>query len=145
MALSLTETQDAILNYLKEEVPFDVKEHAIPDAASVPRTPDGKLVPYVALQFGDPIAQGARSFNGPMGDDYQMPIYIQVVSSTPGECRNGANRILEIFLGQDFPWSGSVRKRLGGAMFPLEGSNSGTEGYIWPLSFGVLVQLSVTP
>lgn len=145
MAISLTQTQDGILAHLSSAIPFDVIEHAIPDSKSVLRYPDGSVKPYVAVQFGDLDARGARSFAGPVGDDYQLPIYVQVVAGSPSSCRAGANRIIEAFLGEDFPWSGSVRKRPGGALFPIEGTNAGTEAFIFPLSFGLLVQLSVTP
>lgn len=140
--MDLDTTQDAIIDYLNDIVAAKVEEHAIPDSTTVPRSPDGKVVPYVAVQFGDVIQTGNRSFDGPLYDDYTLPVYLQVVTSTPRESRRLANFLSGKFLGQDFPYSGSVRKRLGGAQFPMEGTNVGVEAFVNPLSFGVLVQLA---
>lgn len=140
----LDEIQDAILAHLKGMTIAKVEEHAIPDLAAVPRSDNGDVVPYVAIQFGDIIASSSGTgFAGPLFDDYQMPIYIQVVASDTRESRRLANFITGRFLGSDFPFSGSVRKRMGGAQFPMEGTDGSIEAYIWPLSFTVLVQAAV--
>lgn len=142
MAVSLDTIADAVLAHLRDEIPFEVVEHAIPDSETVLRDKTtGKIKPYIAVQFGDIIQQGSRSFNGPRGDDYTLPIYIQVIAPEPSDTRRGASKVTDVFLGEGFTWAGLVRKRLGGAMFPMEGTNAGTEAYIAPLSFGLLIQI----
>lgn len=140
----LNEIQDAILAYLDSVTPATVEEHAIPDLEVVPRTPDGKIIPYVAVQFGDlmPVV-GGEGFTSPLYDDYEMPIYMQGVTSSPRETRRLGNFLVGSFLGQQFPFSGSVRKRIAGAQFPMEGTNGAVEAYISPLSFVLLIQLAI--
>lgn len=135
--------QEAFLALLDSALPEKVIEQAIPDADLVERDPvSGVILPYVAVQFGD-LQQGrATSFCGPRGDDYILPIYVQALGPTPRIARRLANRVRDAILGNDVKFSGSVRKRAGGGMYPLVTSNGATEAYIMPASFGVLIQYS---
>jgi hypothetical protein len=141
--LTIDDTQDAILEYLDNEIGVTVAEHAIPSLQSLPRDVTGKIVPYVAVQFGDliPVPRG-EGFAGPLFDDYRLPLYFQAVAHSAEEARRLANFVTGIFLGQTFPFGGDVRKRVGGSMFPLENNNGGVEAYIAPLSFSLLVQIA---
>lgn len=141
--MTLNETQDQILAILDAATVFPVEEHAIPDVSSVPRDPTGGILPYIAVQFGDLIPDGATSFGGARADDYILPVYLQVVAAKPRDSRHGANQMTDVFLGASFPASGQVRKRVAGAQFPMENTAGGVEAYIFPLAFGVPVQLVV--
>jgi|SRR5690606_2298350 len=144
MAFSIDFVQEEILNYLRTNLAQPVIEQGIPDIQTVQRDAAGKIVPFYALQFGD-IQQtrtSNRSMIGPRGDDYIQPVYTQAVSPDPRIARRMGNRINDLFLGMVFPWSGSVRKRPEGWMYPITTSTGSTEAYEMPASFGVLVQLS---
>ncbi len=140
MASTIGITQEEMLALLNAQFVQPIVEQGIPDINTVRRNTAGDIDPYIAVQFGD-LQQGAsRSFVGPRGDDYVMPIYFQCIAPEAGIARGLQNKLVDILLGEGFPWSGSVRKRPGGAMFPMTNSNSATEAYTAPSSFGLLVQ-----
>lgn len=137
---TLNQTQEEILTLLRSEFAQPIVEQGVPDIDTVLRNPSGQIDPYIAIQFGD-LQQGrAFSFVGPRGDDYVMPVYFQCIAPKVGIARDLHNKLLNVFLGEYFPWSGNVRKRPGGGMFTMTNSNSATEAYTMPASFGVPVQ-----
>lgn len=142
---NLIEIQDKIIDQLADNSPFPVAEQAIPDAETVVKV-GGKIEPYIALQFGDlQDRAGGRGFTGVRHNDYELPIYIQVVSadmSKARKIRDGA--VLDMMLGFSQAWAGEVRKRPGGGMWPITNSNGATEAYLYPSSWAVTVQLHET-
>lgn len=142
--LSLEETQEGILEFLQTSFAQPVHELAVPDAQTLLRNSAGGVDPYIAIQFGDVYQQGKQNMATPMGDDYQLPIYIQYVAANPKIARKMYNKGLGLFLAKTFPYSGSVTKRLGGGMYALNASNAATEAYMFPASFKLLVQLLTT-
>lgn len=140
MASTIAITQAEMLALLDAEFIQPIVEQGIPDINTVRRNSAGDIEPYIAIQFGDLQQQGATSFVGPRGDDYVMPLYAQCIAPEAGIARGLQNKLVNVLLGEGFPWSGNVRKRPGGAMFPMTNSNSATEAYTAPSSFGLLVQ-----
>lgn len=137
---SINQTQEEILELLRDEFAQPIVEQGIPDIQTVKRNTAGDVDPYIAIQFGD-LQQGrATSMVGPRGDDYVLPIYVQCIAPEVGIARQLQNKILDVMLGAGFPWSGNVRKRPGGGMFTMTNSNSATEVYTFPASFGLTVQ-----
>lgn len=135
-----TAIQEDIIALLDASFAQPLVEQSVPDSKTVRRNGAGDVEPYIAYSFGD-LQQGrAHSMAGPRGDDYEMPIYTQVIAPDPGIARRLGNKLRNVLLGEDVPWSGSIRKRAGGGMFPLVASNGATEAYIVPASFGVLIQ-----
>lgn len=136
-----TQIQEDLLALLEAALPEKVVEQAIPDADLVERDPvSGAILPYVSVQFGD-LQQGkGYSFSGPRGDDYIMPVYVQAIAPTPQIARRLGNRVRDVMLGNSVKFTGSVRKRAGGGMYPLVTSNGATEAYLMPSSFGLLIQ-----
>lgn len=135
-----TAIQEDIIALLDSAFAQPLVEQAVPDSKTLLRNRAGDVDPYIAYSFGD-LQQGrAHSMAGPRGDDYEMPIYTQVIAPDPGIARRLGNKLRNVLLGEDVPWSGSIRKRAGGGMFPLVASNGATEAYIVPASFGVLIQ-----
>lgn len=132
--------QEAILSHLKSAFAQPIIEQGIPDIDTVLRNETGDIEPYIAIQFGD-LQQGrGRSFAGPRGDDYILPMYFQCIAPTPKIARTLQNKLLDEMLGEGFSWAGQVRKRAGGGMFTMTNSNAATEAYTMPSSFGLLVQ-----
>lgn len=132
--------QEAILEDLNDAIAPDVVEQSIPDPRTVRRNQHGDIDPYVAIQFGD-LQQGAnRSFVGPRGDDYILPVYVQTVAGSASLARRIANKVRNAMLGNVYSWSGNIRKRAGGPMYPIVASNNATEAYVQPISFGVVIQ-----
>lgn len=141
MASTIGITQGEMLDLLDAQFVQPVVEQGIPDINTVRRhETTGEIEPYIAVQFGDLQQGSSRSFVGPRGDDYIMPIYFQCIAPEAGTARGLQNKLVNVLLGEGFPWSGNVRKRPGGAMFPMTNSNSATEAYTAPSSFGLLVQ-----
>ncbi len=137
---SIDQTQEEILTLLRTEFAQPIEEQGVPDINTVKRNQVGDIDPYIAIQFGD-LQQGrATSMVGPRGDDYILPIYVQCIAPEVGIARGLQNKILDVMLGAGFPWSGNVRKRPGGGMFTMTNSNSATEAYTFPASFGLTVQ-----
>lgn len=102
----------------------------------------------MAYMVGDIQPWGSRSFTGPRGDDYVLPIYIKIVVAG-GQSQSGIptgaalyDRCLSRFLGASFDWAGQIRKRAGGSMFPIKKSDGATEAVVFPVSFGLVVQLN---
>lgn len=146
--LNLTEIQDTVFDHLEAALPMKLYEEAIPDADSVKKEKaTGKIIPYVALQFGDLQDRiSGRSFSGVRGNDYELPIYVQVVAAVPRTARRiASDNILDAMLGFSTDWSGEVRKRPGGGMWPIVNSNGATEAYLFPSSWAVTVQIHETP
>lgn len=121
--------------------PLKWYQQGIPDGEKAIRREDGKIVPYYAYQFGDVQQEGTRSFSGPMGDDYIQPIYVQCVAPSAGEAQEMANLVTMRAIGATFSYGGSLRKRPGGALWPIIASNGATEAYESAISFGLLLQL----
>lgn len=137
---TISQTQTEILELLDTAFAQPIVEQGIPDIETVLRNPSGQIDPYIAIQFGD-LQQGRTySFVGPRGDDYVMPLYFQCIAPKASIARGMYNKLMDVFLGEDFPWSGNVRKRAGGGMFTMTNSSSATEAYSFPASFGLLVQ-----
>lgn len=142
MTYSLDSIQSAAEAALKAILPNQqVDERAVPDIKQVPFNSAGSFNPFVTHQFGDLQPWGPNSMIGPTGDDYVLPWRIQVVAPTMALSREIGNRVLAGVLGQSFAWSGQVRKRVSGAIYPLHNSDGSAEAYIMPLAFGLVVQL----
>lgn len=141
--LNLVDIQDAVFEELESEMAIPVFEQAIPDANTV-RKVDGKVQPYLAIQFGDLQDRvSGRGFTGVRSNDYELPIYVQVVAADPRIARKIASGpVLDTMLGLSLDWTGEVRKRPGGGMWPIVNSNGATEAYLAPSSWGVTVQLA---
>ena len=141
--LNLVEIQDFIFDHLKSSIPQPLYEQGIPDADTVVKV-KGKVQPYVALQFGDLQERASgRGFSGVRYNDYDLPIYIQVVAADTRVARKIASEgILSALLGLQTAWTGEVRKRPGGGMWPITNSNGATEAYLVPSSWAVEVQIT---
>ena len=133
-------TQEEILTLLDTQFVQPIVEQGIPDIYTVRRNTSGKIDPYIAIQFGDLQNSTGKSFIGPRGHDYDMPIYIQCIAPDPKIARQLQNKLVNVMLGVSFDWSGNMAKRPGGGMFPMTNSNSATEAYVSASSFGLPVQ-----
>lgn len=143
MAFSLDVVQDEIIAFLDANFHEPFVEQAIPDIETVKRNKQGKIDPYFSFQFGQVVQQGSEGFAGAFHADYQLPIYFQAVAPTPVIGRKMANKLTREFLGAGFSWAGEVRQRSGGPMFPMVQSTGAAEAYVFPSSFGLLMQLSL--
>lgn len=145
--LNIVDIQDEILEHLELSIPQRVVEQAVPDSSTVLRDGRGNIQNYVAIQFGDlQVKYRGQGFAGVRNDDYELPIYVQAVSAEPKIARQIAgSKILSSLLGLKNDWTGQIRKRPGGGMWPILSSNQATEAYVFPVSFGVTVQLTEVP
>lgn len=139
---SVDDIQQQILDFLEDQLNHPVVDQSIPDIDTVERDSSGRIKPYIAIQFGDLQDDGTRSMIGVRGNDYRMPIYIQAIAPTPKGARGISNRVTNLFLGETFPWAGTVRKRAGGGMWPITNSNFATECYMMPASFSLVLELA---
>lgn len=137
---TLEQTQESILTLLDARFAQPVVEQGIPDIQTVRRNSAGNIDPYIAIQFGELQNSTGKSFIGPRGHDYDMPIYVQCIAPEPGIARRLQNKLADVLLGVSFEWSGNMAKRPGGGMFPMTNSNGATEAYTSASSFGLPVQ-----
>lgn len=139
---NIDEVQDTILEHLNTSIAQMVVEQSIPDAQTVLRGPNGQVQVYVALQFGDlQETYTGKAVAGVRHDDYELPVYIQVVAPQAKIARKLASRnVLDAMLGFSTAGTGEVRKRAGGGMWPILASNGATEAYLFPSSYAVTVQ-----
>lgn len=145
---SLEQIEQEVIDSLKNDVfpGQDVYEEAVPDNLEMVRRPvSGQLIPYVTIQVEDTQPWGSRSFMGPMGDDYVLPVRYQVIAPTPEIGRQLRSFALQRFLGLSFDWAGQIRKRVSGGSLTMKNSDGAVECYIYPASFGIVVQLAEIP
>lgn len=133
--------QEGLLSYLDAQLAPPVIEQSIPDINTVRRNEAGDIDPYYAVQLSMPMQGRTRSMAGVRNDDYVQVLYVQAVAPTPKLARQLSNKLWDVFLGEQFPWTGSVRQRSGGAFLPMVNSNNATEAYVMPSSFGIGIQL----
>lgn len=144
MSNSFDDVQDQILELLRNSIPQPVYESGIPDGRTVKRNANGKVDPYVTIQFGDAYASGGKSMIGQRGHDYSMPISVQVLSPSPTIGRKISNNILNVLLGASFEFApGGIEKRpVGGAVMTINESDSASEVFMVPSWYRVTVQYS---
>ena len=145
MALTVEQVQESILDLLESKFIQPVFEIAVPDADTLQRDPLGQVIDYLAVQFGDIQVsdRGSTSFIGPRYDDYVQPFYVQTISSSAKTSRRLMNKVNDVFLGSEHPFSSLTRKRFGGGVWPIIGSNQATEAYLYSVSFGVSFQAEI--
>lgn len=139
---SLDLVQDAVWAEITRNFVQPLIETGIPDAESVRRNPSGGVDPYIAIQFGDLQQAPTRNMGGVQNDDYYLPVYIQCLAPSAKLARRMSNKMTRVILGFQTRFSGQVRKRPGGGMFPVQSSTGATEAFISPASYAVTVQLS---
>ena len=146
MSFSLEVVDTSILNLLRTTVfpGQSVIEQAVVDSTTLVRGPNGVIKPYIAYSTGDLMPIGPRSFAGPGGDSYRLPIHLKIV--VPGDgVKTGKKlywRALQYFLASDHPWASEVRKTVGGSQIPIKKSDGSIEAIVFPAGFSVNVQLS---
>lgn len=138
---TIKQTRTEVLALLDSRFVQDIVVQGIPDINTVLRNKTtGKIIPYIAVQFGDLQNSTGKSFMGPRGHDYDLPIYVQCISPDPMEALDLQDKLVDAMLGVSFDWTGNMAKRPGGGMFPMTNSNSATEAYVSASSFGLPVQ-----
>lgn len=138
---SLEEAQEAILAFIDAEFVEDVYEQSIADRLLVKRDTRGRLMPYIAVDFGDTAEAGARTFAGPRSYDYTLPIRCRVIADDPKIARQVGNKLVRKMLGFSTDWSGGVTKSRAAGLFPITTSNMATEAYQMAVGFNLTLQL----
>lgn len=139
--MHLDQIQQDVLDHLDTSLAQPVHEQAVVDTNNVKRNAAGAIDPYFAVQMSMPVQGRATSFNGPRYDDYTLVVYVQAIAPAPSIARKMGNKLWDVLLGMDFPWTGPVRQRSGGAFLPMTNSNNATEAYVMPASFGIAIQI----
>lgn len=144
--LNLSQVKDEIRAYIHDTFAQTVVEQAVPDARTVKRE-NGKIPLYIAFHFGDlqRMYQGGQGLAGVRNNDHELPIYFQSIGPDPVSAGQTADRVVDVMLGADFEFTGEIRKRPGGGMFPIIASNDAVEAYQFPSSFAVTVNLLDVP
>lgn len=142
---NLPDVQEDILQHIRDSVNVDVFEIAIPDPDTVKRNAQGRIYPYVAVQFQMPQHARGESFAGVWSADYDLPINLQAIAPTAELSRELANRLYEAVLGYGIEFGSGFRPRFGGAVIPITSNDGTLQAYIHPMSFAVRVQLFKNP
>lgn len=132
--------QEDIFAALDAAMAQPLYETGIPDSQTAKRDSSGRVIPYIAIQFGDISDTGEMSFGGVRTADYALPVYVQSVGPTPKIARQISNRVKDQMLGLDFDWTSEISKRAGGGVFDMVASNGATEAYVAAASFTVTMQ-----
>lgn len=138
---SLEEAQEAILAFIDAEFVQDVYEQSISDLTLVSRDAQGRLKPYIAVDFGDTAEAGARTFAGPRTYDYALTIRCRAIAPTPKIARQLGNKLVRKMLGFSTDWSGGITKSRAAGLFPITTSNVATEAYQMAVGFNLTLQL----
>lgn len=143
MALNVVGVVDAVMAHVRSELPYDVFEQGVPDVDTIRRLPNGQIRPYVAVQFGSPRAKArGRGFAGVRYDEYELPVYVQVVAGDASVTRNiGLGLVLDALLGFSTDWSSQMVQRSGGSVYAMSQANEATEAFVFPLGFGLSFQM----
>lgn len=140
--LNIVQVQDGILSHLRSEIPQEVYEQGVTDAQTVRKT-NGKIVPYVAIQFGSlsPRERG-RGFTGVRTFDHDLSMQVQVVAADPTIARKIMyENVYDAMVGLSLPWTGEVYPDRIGGVFPIVTSNGATEAYQYASGFVVTLQM----
>lgn len=138
---SLEEAQEAILAFIDAEFVEDVYEQSIADRLLLKRDVHGRLMPYIAVDFGDTAEGTARTFAGPRSYDYTLPIRCRVIADDPKTTRQISNKLVRKMLGFSTDWSGGITKSRAAGLFPITTSNIATEAYQMAVGFNLTLQL----
>lgn len=138
---TIEQAQEEILAHLRESFNQDVYEVAIPPEGELVRDRQGKLKPYIAIQFGDLQQVGARNMASSLHNNYVLPFYIGAVASDAKIIRRLNTRLNVNLLGLTVSNGGQVEKRAGGMIFYLPAQMGAVEAYISPASFSVPVDV----
>lgn len=143
MALNVVAVTDAIMAHVRDRVPQDVFEQGVPDVDTIRRLPDGSIKPYVAVQFGVPWHKASgRGFAGVRFDDYELPVYVQVVAGDSRVARLIAlDTVLDALIGFSMEGASEMVQRTGGSIFVMTQSTEASEAYVFPMSFSFTFQM----
>lgn len=142
---NLHEIQDQIIQHIHDEAEARAFEIAIPDADTLRRNSKGQIEPYVAFQIQMPQNPIGESFAGVWSADFELPVNLQVVAPTADLSRGIATKLFGSMLGFGVKHGSGLRPRFGGAVMPIANNDGTVQAYIHPMSFGVKVQLAVSP
>lgn len=145
--LNVVEKQDEFIEWVASRIPVPLYEEGIPDADTVRKTRDGKVISYAAIQPGMPqrLASG-RTYTGVRSNDYSVPFQIQVISANASEARKIAcGPLFDAALGWITAYTGETEQRPGGQLFSITTSNGATEAYQYATGFAFTLQLSEIP
>lgn len=138
---SLEEAQDSILEYLDQQFAQEIIEQSLEDDKQVKRNAQGRIVPYIAVDFADISEAGARTMAGPKTYDYTLTIRARVIADTPTNARKIGNKLVRVMLGFSTDWSGGVTKSRAAGLFPITTTNNATEAYQMATGFNLTLQL----
>lgn len=140
---SLEEVQKDVSDRLITAFVEPVIEQSWPDPEKLPRDERGNIKPYISYQFGDLQAGRLKNMATNVGDDYELPLYVLATGPTPEIVRRLANKVVETLLGYSTEWTGQIRKRPGGNMWPIASSDNTVQAMVYPASFGIPIQFHV--
>ena len=146
MALNVTEVINAVHTHLTSSLSVPVYKQGVPDADKLPRDKSGNVPFYIAVQYGTPWAKAkGKTFSGVRFDDYLLPISVQVVGHDIDTVEEIAlDGVLDSMLGFTTQWSSQMEQRAGGSVVPMTQSTASTEAYMFPLGFGLTIQMNAT-
>lgn len=145
--LNVVEKQNEFIEWITEQLPIPLYEEGVPDADTVRKTSDGKVISYAAIQPGLPQRLGSgRTFTGVRANDYQLPFQIQVISANASEARQIAcGQLFNAALGYIRAYTGEMDQRPGGQLYSITTSNGATEAYQYATGFAFTLQLAEIP
>ena len=141
--LDIYTSQQAIFDYLTEQIPWEVADAEIPDAENV-HLVNGMLKPYVVVRFSDTLkASGQASFGGPRRDGYFGLMQTLSVAPTGLKALELASLVNDKMIGyQPTPNDGPIEKDFGGGSYAIKSVNSKPSFFVAIAAFRFLTNLS---
>lgn len=141
MVYSLDVSQQNLIDLLKNNFAQKSYEIAVPEPETLKRNAKGEVDPYIAYQFGNLQDGYSETFAGVVSGDFWLHFNMQVVASDAALARKISNKMMRVFLGYSETYGGEVKPRLGGVMQSYGNMDGTIAAYVFPVSFGVKIQL----
>lgn len=150
MTLSIALMRDDIVAKAEADFAQPIYRGGVPTLETLIMT-NGRVNPYIVINFSDIIRQGSKTFAGTRGDDHIQPINFFCVAPHPVSASDAPIaeqlqvKVIDKFLGYNVLYGGEMVKRPGGGMYVMADATSKPVADIAFVSFNATVQVLDIP
>lgn len=150
MTLSIALMRDDIVAKAETDFAQPIHRGGVPTLETLIMT-NGRVQPYIVINFSDLIRQGSKNFAGTRGDDHLQPVNFFCVAPHPVSASDAPIaeqlqiKVIDKFLGYNVLHGGEMVKRPGGGMFVMSDAASKPVADIAFVSFNATVQVLEVP
>lgn len=150
MTLSISLVRDDIIAKAETDFAEPIYRGGVPTLETLIMT-NGRVRPYIVVNFSDIIRQGSKNFAGTRGDDHIQPVNFFCVAPHPVGALDAPLaeqlqiKVIDKFLGYNVPYGGEMVKRPGGGMYTFADASNRPIADIAFVSFNATVQVLEIP